>query len=599
MGCRMSSEDGTADTVWTLVDFWAFIGKEYTPPAALDYDEVLEYSGQFGKYQKWIFFLLCLVSAAAGLAVNVFKFTGLEPKYRCRGFQCEDTNSSYYQTVFSQEGAEMMKLPSWYRNDTIDLNDRCRVPDVVQIEGVCEDGGAAAFMGNKTCGVEDLVFDRRIMRSTLTEEFQLLCGRSYLLPWYGAIYMVGMLVGSLFFGWFSDSNGRMKALMVAVITVSLSGFFGAFCTGPMGLHGYAFLRFVTGMGGIGCFMVSFVLAMELVGKKYTTLIGIAIEIPFALGGALLGLGAYFFRDWTTLQWVAHLPLLSLLVLYWVVPESVRWLIGAGRLEEAKTIIKNASKVNGREIPFYLLKTAAVATNDFENTNNVGTPEVKVTVLDLVRSTKMAMRTINMCFQWFSVTMCYYGLTSFSTSLTGDTFTNFFLSVLIEIPGYIFCIRVMDSWGRRPILSFCQVVSGIACIFCGLLQGQTIPSLQGFGLQVPLSLIGKFGSSASFAIVYVYTAEMFPTVIRTQAVGICSFVARIGGFTTHLLDLLKVYWLPAPILIMGVVAFFAGFFAYFLPETLGTKLPETMVEAERIGKNSSREGVSNPGLEGEQ
>ena len=57
------------------------------------------------------------------------------------------------------------------------------------------------------------------------------------------------------------------------------------------------------------------------------------------------------------------------------------------------------------------------------------------------------------------------------------------SVLIEIPGYIFCILVMDSWGRRPILSFCQAVSGIACIFCGLLQGQTQPGLQ--GLQVIL------------------------------------------------------------------------------------------------------------------
>ena len=69
---------------------------------------------------------------------------------------------------------------------------------------------------------------------------------------------------------------------------------------------------------------------------------------------------------------------------------------------------------------------------------------------------MAVRTVNMCFQWFSVTMCYYGLSFASTSLSGDAFSNFFLSVLVEIPGYIFCIIVMDCWGRRPILSFCQV-----------------------------------------------------------------------------------------------------------------------------------------------
>ena len=59
-------------------------------------------------------------------------------------------------------------------------------------------------------------------------------------------------------------------------------------------------------------------------------------------------------------------------------------------------------------------------------------------------------------QWFSVTMCYYGLGFASTSLSGNPYSNFFLSVLIEIPGYVFCILVMDCWGGRPILSFCQV-----------------------------------------------------------------------------------------------------------------------------------------------
>merc|ERR1711997_546082 len=178
-------------------------------------------------------------------------------------------------------------------------------------------------------------------------------------------------------------------------------------------------------------------------------------------------------------------------------------------------------------------------------------EEKPTFKSLFVPSKMALRTINMFYQWFAVTMCYYGLTFASTSLGGDPHTNYLLGVCIEIPAYIFCIFVMDCWGRRPILSFCQAVSGVACIICGLLQGTDDPGLK--GLQIFLSLIGKFGASASFAIVYVYTAEMFPTVIRNQAVGTCSLVARIGGITSLLLDLLNIYWLPAPVFIMGVVA----------------------------------------------
>ena len=47
------------------------------PKPALNYDEVLEYIGQFGTFQRKIFFLLWLVSAAGGLAVVVFAFTGM------------------------------------------------------------------------------------------------------------------------------------------------------------------------------------------------------------------------------------------------------------------------------------------------------------------------------------------------------------------------------------------------------------------------------------------------------------------------------------------------------------------------------------------
>ena len=42
------------------------------------------------------------------------------------------------------------------------------------------------------------------------------------------------------------------------------------------------------------------------------------------------------------------------------------------------------------------------------------------------------------------------------------------------------------------------------------------------------ILGKFGCSTAFAIVYVYTVEMYPTVVRTTGLGMCSMVARIGG-----------------------------------------------------------------------
>jgi len=553
--------------------------------SALNYDEVLDYIGQFGKYQRRIFFLLWLVSAAGGLAVVVFAFTGLKPNYRCKVPDCDGDDATYSHGAVDNEGAQ--RLPFFYNISSMELSDRCRKPTVTSTTCANNSIYFQEVMDGEEeeCAFRELVFDRSVMRSTIVEEFQLVCGSEWKRTVYSALYMGGMLLGSYLFGWISDTFGRLKSLTLAILTVSLSGFIGAFCTGASGIHGYGFLRFVTGMGGIGCFMVCFVLAVEHVGFKYTMLIGIAIEIPFAIGEIILGIEAYFIRDWTTLQIVAYLPLLVCLSLYWLVPESPRWLIGAGQIEEAKSIIRKASEVNGRPCPEHLLKAADLPSGVEDAQRPPLGSQKHATVLDLFRPSKMALRTLNMCFQWFSVTMCYYGLSFASTSLGSDVFVSYELSVFIEIPGYIFCIIVMDCWGRRPILSFCQIVSGISCVFCGLLIESEDPGLT--ALRLLLSLLGKFGASASFAIVYVYTAEMFPTVIRNQAVGTCSLVARIGGIISLLLDNLSQFWKPAPVFIMGCVATVAGGFAVLFPETLGQQLPDTMEDALAIGEDGSR------------
>ncbi len=114
--------------------------------------------------------------------------------------------------------------------------------------------------------------------------------------------------------------------------------------------GFGFLRLLSGVGGIGCFMVTFVLAVEYVGPKFTMLFGIAIEIPFALGELALGLEAYFVRDWRTLQLVAHAPLFLFLGLWFVLDESPRWLIASGKEEEAAKVIERAARVNQRSVP---------------------------------------------------------------------------------------------------------------------------------------------------------------------------------------------------------------------------------------------------------
>ncbi len=58
------------------------------------------------------------------------------------------------------------------------------------------------------------------------------------------------------------------------------------------------------------------------------------------------------------------------------------------------------------------------------------------------------------------------------------------------------------------------------------------------LPVTVAMIGKFLISMTFAIAYLYTAELFPTVIRNAAVGAASTFARIGSMSApYIVDLL--------------------------------------------------------------
>ena len=177
---------------------------------------------------------------------------------------------------------------------------------------------------------------------------------------------------------------------------------------------------------------------------------------------------------------------------------------------------------------------------------------------------------------------------------------------MEIPGYVFCLLTINKLGRRPVLSLCQVrlpvnsvdstpvtiteshsslqiISGLACIACAFLQYYNKDNKNNNInlVNLLLSLLGKFGASAAFAIVYLYTAELFPTCTRNQSVGLCALMAKLGGITTMLLDLLKVYWQPAPVLTMGIFASLAGLAAANFPETSGLRSTTTTTTTTHI------------------
>ena len=100
---------------------------------------------------------------------------------------------------------------------------------------------------------------------------------------------------------------------------------------------------VMNTGSMGLFLTTFTMTVEMVGPKWKTFMGNALQIPFAIGEVIVSLIAMFCTDWKVFQIASSVPAFALFLLYFVLPESPRWQISVGKTEEARKTIEKAAK----------------------------------------------------------------------------------------------------------------------------------------------------------------------------------------------------------------------------------------------------------------
>ena len=84
-------------------------------------------------------------------------------------------------------------------------------------------------------------------------------------------------------------------------------------------------------------------------------------------------------------------------------------------------------------------------------------------------------------------------------------------------------------------------------------------------------------------IYVVTSELYPTNLRSQALGFCSMVARIFGLLAPFLSSLTIYWQSLPMLLLGIPTLVAAVLViFFITETSGEILPQNMKEGKELG-----------------
>lgn len=316
-------------------------------------------------------------------------------------------------------------------------------------------------------------------------------------------------------------------------------------------------------------VTSFVITMEIIGKKHREMMSVIYQIPFNLGHFTLAVFGYFIRDWRTLQFALSIPSVLLLSYYWFVPESPRWLFTVGRLEEASVILTKAAKMN--KLPTDHISSELEAASKVR-----GTSSSKGNVLDLVRTPNMRAKTFYICFNWFICGLAFFGVAQYIGQTGGNIFANVAFSAALELPGTLFCIYSMKKWGRKKTVIGANCLTGVCMLLIAVVPNTGL-------VPVTLASLGIVGMSISFPTVYLFAGELFPTVVRNIGIGSASTCARIGSMVAPFVAGLSsvAHWMPP--VIFGVFPIIAAVLVVFLPETQGAPLPETIEDGEKFGK----------------
>lgn len=358
--------------------------------------------------------------------------------------------------------------------------------------------------------------------------------------------------------------------------MSLTGIGQAFSTNYEMFVSFAFLNAI-GISGI--FPLAFVMGLEMVGKKKRGVAGMVCNYFYSVGVALLGVAAWLYNNYVILQLLISIPPMILFIYYWIVPESVRWLLAKNRNKRAIVIIERAAKTNGVVISDAMQKKFRQLEADEENKElkksleDASKGEVWTALKGMLCSRVMCLRILVLLYNFAINALVYFGLSLNSVSLSGNKYSNFVLVSIVEIPGYYLGLVTIDKFGRVSSFIASMILCGITCISCG--YAETL------WLQITLFLIGKLGITCSFSIIYVHATEMMPTVIRSSCVGFFATMSRIGALAAPFAPFLEQYYKPLPYIVFGLTAILGGAFYLYLPETLNRKLPNTVEEATRI------------------
>ncbi|XP_055458843.1 solute carrier family 22 member 21-like [Psammomys obesus] len=535
-----------------------------------DYDETTAFLGEWGPFQRLIFFLLSASIIPNGFTGLSSVFLTAAPEHRCLIPDTVNLTSAWRNHSIPLETKDGRLVPQKcrrYRLDTIANFSALGLEPGVDVD--------LTELEKESC-LDGWEYSKDVFLSTIVSEWNLVCKDDWKAAFTTSCFYVGVLLGSFISGQLSDRFGRKNVLF---LTMGIHTGFSFIQVFSVNLEMFIVLYTIVGMGHISNYVAAFVLGTEILSKSVRIIFAtLGVCIFFSFGLMLLPLFAYFIRDWRMLLLAITMPGMLCVALWWFIPESPRWLISQGRIKEAEVIIRKAAKTNG-----ILAPSTIFDQSELQDLKPKKAPSHHI--FDLIRTRNIRILTIMSILLWMTISVGYFGLSLDTPNLHGNIYVNSFFLAAVEVPAYMVAWLLLQHVSRRYSMSGSLFLGGSVLLLVHL-----VPSDLRY-LSTVLVIVGKFGITSAYSMVYVYTAELYPTVVRNMGVGVSSTASRLGSILSPYFVYLGEINRSLPYIVMGSLTILTAIITLFFPESSGAPLPDTIDEMQKIKTMKRGQAVS--------
>ncbi|KAJ8716930.1 hypothetical protein PYW08_005329 [Mythimna loreyi] len=507
-------------------------------------DDVLGQLGAFGRHQAVTMAMLALVYATNSIYNVNYVFAVEDAGYRCKVPSCDGPAAGFSAPWLNQS-------QPWAEGPV----KQCRAPAV---------DDCLHYNHTTDLPCTEWVYENP---DSFVAEFELACDE-WKQTLVGTVHSFGSMVGLLLQGQISDRYGRKTAAVFAGTMGAVLGLTKSFATS------FWFYIVLEGLeAAIGdALSPMFMLSIEIVEKKRAVLFQMILLNCYTCGLIVMPFIAWAVPYWRNFLRVIYAPTLLILSYSFFLDESIRWLYSKGQKERAVQLIQKIAKRNGVEIDRMMLEKLDYVDEE----TKTGVSDLKL-LMKTFKSKIMMQRFLVCMVWWFTITLINYGMMISAVHIAGNKYVNFSLLMLMDIPANVFYWLALSKYKRKLPLLASFLVGGVFCI-----SQPFVP--KGYAwLGLTLFMAFEMLATFSYNIVYMYTSELFPTYTRNSMHAICGAVGRVGSLVAPQTPLLMSYWAGLPTFLFGVTSIFSGSLTLLMPETARTELPDTVAEAEQIGR----------------